>query len=112
MNACRQLLRNICFAREGAHVPSDLDNQASVWNQQRTAAPALCTMRLHCLGELFIIGAEELPQVRMEGTVPCDGKNFSDRRDIFLHGYAGCSLNLMKGVRIAAAAAKGTLHFR
>src|SRR2546430_3372602 len=111
-NACRQLLRNVCFAREGAHVPRDLDNQTGVLNQQRTAAPALCALRLHCLRVLVIVDAEKLPQVRMEGTVPSDGKDFSDGRDIFPDGYTGCSLNLVQGVGIAGAGTKVALHFR
>jgi len=89
-----------------------LDHQSGLLDQQRTVATAIGSLSLNSLRVLGKIRAQKLPQVRMEGSLPCNGKDLSGGRYIFLHGYASRCLNFMYRVRIAAGRPQGALHFR
>jgi hypothetical protein len=72
---------------------------------------AFCSLRLNGLRILVKVGAQKLPQVRLECSLPGNGKDFSNGRDVFLDGYACRRLNFMDRVGIGTGCPQAALHF-
>jgi hypothetical protein len=88
-----------------------LDDQSGLLDQDWTATTPFGSLRLNGLRVLVKIGAQKLPQVRMDSSLPSNGKNFSSGRNVFLHGYACRRLDFMNCIGTGAGCSQASLHF-
>jgi len=91
-------------------MPSHLDHQSRLLDQQRTVAAAKGSLSLNRLRILVKIRAQKLAQVRRELSLPGNGEDFSGGRDIFPYGDASRRLDFMHGVCIAAGGPQSALE--
>src|SRR5437660_11958829 len=87
-----------------------LNHQTCVLDRDRAAATTLRALSLNGLMIFVIVRAKKLSQIGMDRAGPGNRKHLSSRRNIFLYGDTGGSLNFMQRVGIAAASAQGALH--